>query len=417
MRYGIQHLTKTSMAVSAFALCSALLIAILLIDFFHPRELLLALKHRLPWTSAVIAWETATPESQGMDRLKLDTLREDLAERNTRALLIVRNNKVVYEWYGQDSGPTERHGSASLAKGLVGGMALLVALTDGRINLDDPAWRYIPTWKDDPLKSRITIRHLATHSSGLKNDTDDVEAESHDKDDEWKKRYRSNRSERFSIAISQASVSQTPGSQLAYSNPGFEALAYAVTMSLNGTPQPDIYSLLKRRIMDPLGIPEGAWQISFGESYRTDGVKLYLVASGGSYTARAAARVGQLMLYRGNWEGRPLVDESAIEAISNVAPPVMHQPADHPAPGLGWWTNADGVWPALPRHAFVGAGSRHQLMLVVPSLDLVVVRFGESLGDTSPRALGGEYWNDAYKHLFKPLMNAVIPPPSSHATQ
>jgi CubicO group peptidase (beta-lactamase class C family) len=35
------------------------------------------------------------------------------------------------------------------------------------MEMDDPACKYIPAWRDDPLKRRITIRHLATHSSGI----------------------------------------------------------------------------------------------------------------------------------------------------------------------------------------------------------------------------------------------------------
>ena len=40
---------------------------------------------------------------------------------------------------------------------------------DHRLEADDPAWKYIPLWKNDPLRGKITIRHLATHSSGIEN--------------------------------------------------------------------------------------------------------------------------------------------------------------------------------------------------------------------------------------------------------
>src|SRR3546814_4912464 len=54
-----------------------------------------------------------------------------------------------------------------MAKALVGGMSLLLAEQDGRLKVDDLAWKYIPEWKNDPVKSQITIRHLATHTSGI----------------------------------------------------------------------------------------------------------------------------------------------------------------------------------------------------------------------------------------------------------
>jgi len=79
-----------------------------------------------------------------MDGAKLDALRQDLAARGTKALLIIRHDRIVYEWYAPDHGPERRHYTASLAKALVGGMSLLVALNDGRIGADAPAWKYIP---------------------------------------------------------------------------------------------------------------------------------------------------------------------------------------------------------------------------------------------------------------------------------
>ncbi|MEX2299486.1 MAG: serine hydrolase domain-containing protein, partial [Bryobacterales bacterium] len=112
-------------------------------------------------------WLTATPQSKGFDSAKLDAARDVLAARNTKNFLVIRQNRIVYEWYAADAAATKPHYTASLAKALVGGMSLLLALNDGRIAAGDPAWKYIPAWKDDPKKSKITIRHLATHSSGI----------------------------------------------------------------------------------------------------------------------------------------------------------------------------------------------------------------------------------------------------------
>ena len=68
-------------------------------------------------------WQTATPQSQGMCSEKLDAMRDDLANRDTKTFLVVRNDKIVYEWYAPDYGPTIPHYTASLAKAIVGGLA------------------------------------------------------------------------------------------------------------------------------------------------------------------------------------------------------------------------------------------------------------------------------------------------------
>lgn len=72
---------------------------------------------------------------------KLHALAERMQAQRTHALLIVRNDKIVYEWYAPGHDADRRQGTASLAKALIGGLSLAVALTDGKLRLDDPASR------------------------------------------------------------------------------------------------------------------------------------------------------------------------------------------------------------------------------------------------------------------------------------
>ncbi|MDH7570576.1 MAG: hypothetical protein QHJ73_13425, partial [Armatimonadota bacterium] len=66
-------------------------------------------------------------------------------------------------------------------------------------------------------------------------------------------------------------------------------------------------------------------------------------------------------------------------------------------------TNFDGVWARVPRDAFAGAGAGNQVLLVVPSLDLVAVRNGGNLN--RPGEPGG-FWGALEQHFFNPLMEA-----------
>ena len=284
-------------------------------------------------------------------------------------------------------------------------MALLVALNDGRIKLEDFACEYIPAWKNDPQKSKITIRQLATHSAGIEDA--EVPGKSHEELAGWKGEFWRRHPDPFSIALSQAPIIFAPGTQFAYSNPGMAALGYALTACLKGGAQSDIRALLKERIMEPIGIPDEDWSIGYGTAYELDGMKLYATWGGASYTPRAVATVGRLMLRKGNWEGRLLVSPAWVEkAIRYAGTPLPNRsPGDpHPASALGWWTNFDGVWPSVPRDAFVGAGAGHQVLLVIPSLELIVVRNGESLGDP---VKGETFWAGLEKYLLNPLMNAI----------
>ena len=352
------------------------------------------------------AWEPASPESQGMSTPELDALRDVLAARGTKTLLVIRHDKIVYEWYAPDFGPRQRHYTASLAKALVGGTSLMLASSDGHIAADDPACKYIPAWRDHPEKSLITIRHLATHSSGIQ----DAEHEGlpHEQLPGWMGAFWKRDPDPFSIARDQAPVIFPPGTDYAYSNPGMAMLAYAVTASLKGAPQSDILSLLQERIMRPIGVPDEEWSIGYGRGYEVDSLKLYANWGGGNYTARAIAGVGRLMLRKGDWEGEQLVPSEWVEkAVAYAGTPLPDRPPGNPQPGsgLGWWTNFDGVWPKVPRDAFAGAGAGNQVLLVIPSLDLIAVRNGSTLGDQNK---GEGFWGGLEKYLFNPLMDSII---------
>lgn len=361
----------------------------------------------LPWMQADIDWQTATPESHGMDSSKLDRLMEDLASRDTNAFLVIRNNHVVYEWYaGALGGPNRKYHSAAAAKALVGSMTLLVALSDGRLRTDDFASKYIPAWENDPTRSRITIRHLAAHSSGIENVSFDENNEEQLRTG-WRRTYLENDKERFHLALTRAPVNFLPGSQTAYSGVGFYALAYALAAALRNAPQSDIHALLKERIMDPIGIPDSHWQISYGKTYNVDGMKLYAIGSGAEYTARAVARIGQLMLNEGDWKGKPLVPAArAREMVARNDTPIPDRASgEHvPASSLGWWLNFDGIFPALPRDAFLAAGGKHQVLLVIPSLDLVTVRFGGALAGTH---WGDGFWDELETYFLNPFMATI----------
>ena len=65
-------------------------------------------------------WRRGSPESHGFSAAKLEGLRAGLAARNTKALLVIRNDTIVCEWYASGQDRHTKFGTASLAKALVG---------------------------------------------------------------------------------------------------------------------------------------------------------------------------------------------------------------------------------------------------------------------------------------------------------
>jgi CubicO group peptidase (beta-lactamase class C family) len=368
-------------------------------------------------------WKDALPEDMGFSSEKLNAMKDTLANHKTTSILVIRNDKIVLEWYAPGWDADKNHGTASLAKALVGGMSLLLALDDGRMNVDDPVCKFVPEWKDDPLKSKITIRQLATHSSGIedseRSEKDIAEAKAlgipmkdkHMDIPGWKGNFWRQDPDPFTMARDHAPVIFTPGTSYQYSNPGMAMLAYAVTASYEGTSVKDIRTLLRERIMLPIGINESEWSVGYGKTFPINGLDLVANWGGASFTPRAAARIGRLMLNKGNWDGKQLISSSLAETVVKYAGTPL--PPRNPkniaqACGLAWYCNFDGAWERAPRDLFSGAGAGNQTLIVIPGMNMIVVRNGDDMYD--PRK--GEGFNyGVVKYLVNQLMDAYIEPP------
>jgi CubicO group peptidase (beta-lactamase class C family) len=366
-----------------------------------------------PASGMPFEWQPAAPESQGMSKQKLDALKDELARRKTRAFLVIRNDKLVYEWYATGHGPDQKQGAASLSKATVAGLALALLVSDRKLKLDTPVAELVAAWKDDAGKRTITLRHLGSHTSGLADAEQDRLP--HDKLTGWKGDFwkqLDTPDDPFTIARDKAPVLFAPGTRLQYSNPGIAMLGYAVTAALRGEPQQDIRSLLRDRVMRPIGVADEAWSVGYGKTYRVDGLPLVAGWGGASYTARALARLGRLFLHEGDWDGRQVLGREAVRQVTGDADLPGHC-------GMGFWTNADGRYPRLPRDTYYGAGAGDQLLIVVPSLHLIVVRNGETLAPEPKDAkdVFAAFHDPRVKVLFEPVLDAVIdrPKPSGAA--
>ncbi len=380
-------------------------------------------------------WEYATPERVGFSSEKINSLISLHKKKKTKKLLIIKDDKIICEWYAPGSEDSvNRHYTASLAKALVGGMSLLVALNDQLIFPDAPACNYIPQWKQDGRKSKITIRHLATHTSGLENAEISLEEQKimqekglnrHMDLAGWKGQFWRQDPDPFSVSRDSAKVIFIPGSRYDYSNPGIGMLTYAVTSAIKDTKYKDIRQLLKERVYMPIGLNDSDWDIGYGKSFEIDGLNLVPSWGGGGFTAHGVARLGRLMLQKGYWQSEQLIDSTWVErviryqgtALASDNPEVfignqqIHNPV--PATTLGWYSNNLGTWKHVPRDAFAGAGAGNQVLLVIPSLQMIIVRNGGNLFDESK---GEGFWYGLEKYLFNPVMDAVEAPPYPQST-
>lgn len=127
---------------------------------------------------------------------------------------------------------------ASLTKSLGTAAVAIQLVLEGRLLLDEPIHRYLPTWPGHGLYGRITVRHLLSHSSGLPVGHNLWTASG-------------SRAERLAT-LAALPVRHEPGTRRQYSDVGMILLA-AVLESVSGQ---RLDELVQQRVVGPLGMRE-----------------------------------------------------------------------------------------------------------------------------------------------------------------
>ena len=276
----------------------------------------------------------------------------------TDALLVTRRRRIEIERYGEgvDAATTLR--SWSMAKSMLHAVVgLLVA--DGDLGLDAPA--PVAGWAgaDDPRRA-ITLRHLLTMRSGLEWIEDPVDGVVPDVVTMLYGLDRRPAARHRGVSRPTGGSSHEPGSVMAYSS-GTSAIISGIVRDVVG--RDDVaHAWLRERLFDPVGMASA--------TPRFDASGSWMASSYCFCTARDFARFGQLYLDGGvTSSGARLLAESwtATAAVETG------RDADGMIHTMHWWRFGENPW-----GAFFASGYEGQYLVVVPALDLVVVRLGQT---------------------------------------
>ncbi|WP_223644219.1 serine hydrolase [Corallococcus sp. EGB] len=244
----------------------------------------------------------STPEAEGLSPEALATLLKAAEETGTSGLVLLRHGRLVGEWYF--GGDTRRIETMSATKGVVA-LAIGLLIDDGKIaSADVPVSTFFPEWSQG-LKARVTLRHLLNHTSGLvaNRTARDI--------------YQSPDFVRFAL---EAEVADPPGSRFFYNNKAVNLLAGVVERASGE--KLDAY--LRRRLFAPLGIRDVEWQKDpAGNPLGMSGLRIHPLDF---------AKLGQLLLQRGEWRGRRILSEAWIRECTTPSTPALS-----PTSGLLWW--------------------------------------------------------------------------------
>ena len=164
---------------------------------------------------------------------------------------------------------------------------------------------------------------------------------------------------------------------------------YLVRLGVEGRGD-EYLSFPQRELFDRIGIR--------GFVLETDPYGNYLLQGYELAPARDWARLGNLYLQDGVWQGERILPEGYAEFVSTLAP--AWKADGRPIYGGFFWINGDDRFP-VPREAYYMSGAGGQKTVIIPSHDLVVVRQGHYRG-----ARAGDR---ALRNALALLMEAVPP--------
>ncbi|HEX4848695.1 MAG TPA: serine hydrolase [Novosphingobium sp.] len=313
----------------------------------------------------------AVVDKPGVSREKLagavDALfsAEDTAE--TRAVLVLKDGRIVAERYGPGYHENTRFVSWSMAKTVTAVMiGQLVA--DGRLRLDEPV--PIPAWQrpGDP-RGEITLRQLLQMRSGLRHtEAGDPPYES----DEVRMLFLDGRDNMAAYAEAQP-LEAVPGAKFEYSSATTVILADLAARALTTSTDPAerirvVREYLRTRLFEPIGMK------SMVPEFDATGTLI-----GGSLihgTARDWGRFGEFLRNRGAVKGAQLVPLAWIDFM--IAPSPRNR-----GYGAQTWLNRpqpDGEvqWAGAPETVFSMNGHLGQYVVINPANGVVVVRLGKT---------------------------------------
>ncbi|MDZ7732757.1 MAG: serine hydrolase [Acidimicrobiia bacterium] len=319
---------------------------------------------------------TATPRCSGSHAASLDELRAYLESTGSNCMAVVKDGRLVEEayWNGTDEDTDQEIWSASksVTSALVG-----IASDQGHLDVDEKASVYLDEWRGTPSED-VTIRNLLSNDSGRY----------YDFETDYLRMTTSEDRSTFAIDLDQQ---HDPGTHWEYNNSAIQTLEEILERATGQ----DVGEFAQENLFDPIGMSSTISRDQAGNPATFMGTQA---------GCRDMARFGYLFLRDGAWDGEQIVSSDYVAEATSPSQDLNR------AYGYLWWLNADGgwlapavgteqqdglFWPDAPDDAFAALGLGNQIILVLPSHDMVVVRAGPwesddrvELQDTSVSEMG-----------------------------
>jgi CubicO group peptidase (beta-lactamase class C family) len=268
------------------------------------------------------------------------------------SLLVMHRGQVLFEDYHNGFTSSKPHMLASGTKSFSGVLAI-AAEQDGLLTLDEKLSDTLTEWRDSADKSQLTIRQLLSLTSGIGGGVNLARPPS------------------YKEAVKTVQITAAPGKKFQYGPISFQVWGEILRRKLEARSE-TVEGYLRKRILDPLNLAVAFW------SRDTDGNPN--LPSGAYLTAREWVKFGEFVRLQGTWKGQSLIPADKFPQLFNGT-------EANKSYGLTFWLKkaslndaalATADYSKKPKDLVMAAGLGKQRCYIVPSLELVVVRMGNS---------------------------------------
>jgi CubicO group peptidase (beta-lactamase class C family) len=311
-----------------------------------------------PWPT--LDWPTGmlppTTNRAVLHRLLTDAFGTKTSETlgETHALVIIKDGRLILERYAEGKNHETTFPSWSKAKSITHALTGMV-VGDGKLDIFAPA--NVPEWQQDANDPRraITLDHLLRMSSGLAFEENYVPGGTSDVIEMLFGKGQGD----VAAYAAQSQLAHPPGTFMSYSS-GTTNIVSRILAEAAGLNGPTLEAFMRNRLFRPLGMKTA--------TPKFDDAGNFIASSFCFASARDFARFGLLYLRDGIWDGRRLLPEGWVDYART---PTYQQPNCPDKPyGAHWWLGMAGPG------SFSANGYEGQFTLLVPDLDMIVVRHG-----------------------------------------
>lgn len=268
--------------------------------------------------------------------------------KRTRAVVVLYKNKLIAEKYDTGFTKDSKILGWSMTKSITSS-AFGVLAKQGKIDIYKPA--PVAEWQNDERKN-ITINDLLHMNSGL----------------EWEENYNTicDATKMLFLAENMGKVQldkpaqYKPNTHWNYSSGTTNLLSLILRRQFKT--QQEYLDFWYSAVIDKIGMSSMIVE--------QDMTGTFVGSSYGWATARDWSKFGLLYLNKGNWNGEQILDESWVKY---TATPTNTSEGKY---GAQFWLNAGGKFPDAPRDMFYCNGYQGQMVAIIPSKDMVIVRMG-----------------------------------------